>query len=136
MRPEAVSAFLDLCEGIPEDNKKVWRKMAEDWETDSTKLNPFESSIKRKFLMRLDLIYTDRFVALTYNKARLELAKEDEDRLKKDRAGMIVEKEISPLQLISQGLEIEEIQYVNNILFLILIDLHYIDDACDWISII
>lgn len=51
MRPEAVSAFLDLCEGIPEDNQKAWKKMAEDWESDNAKPNPFESSIKRKFLL-------------------------------------------------------------------------------------
>lgn len=115
MRPEAVSAFLDLCDGIPEDDKLAWRRMAEDWESDNSKLNPYESSIKRKFpqCRAHNQLLTRRNVALTYNKARLDLAKEDEDRLKKDRAGTIVDKEISPLQLITQGLEIEEIQCIS-----------------------
>lgn len=58
-RPEAVSAFLDLCDGIPDNNKDAWKKMAEDWEHDSRKPNPFESSIKRKFLFSLVLLVTD-----------------------------------------------------------------------------
>lgn len=49
MRPEAVSAFLDLLDGIPDNDKDAWRKMAEDWECDSNKPNPFESSIQHTF---------------------------------------------------------------------------------------
>lgn len=113
LRPEAVSVFFDLCDGIPKDNQCVWRKMVEDWESNNTKLNPFESSFKHKCAVHWPNHYWQVVqLALTYNKARLELAKEDEDHLKMDKAGMIVDKEISPLQLITQGLKIEEIQYV------------------------
>lgn len=60
MRPEAVSAFFDLSDGIPEESKDVWRKMAEAWEADNTQPNPFESSIKRENSMCFNTSNTDR----------------------------------------------------------------------------
>lgn len=113
-RPLAVTAFLDHCVGIPDKSLNQWRKMSEAWEKDPTKPNPFESKTKREFFVALSVTGLKWLsIALTYNKARLALAKEDEERLEKDPRGRIIDVKMSPLQLITQGIEFEESQYVD-----------------------
>lgn len=58
--------------------------------------------------LAIPLLTFSYFLALTYHKVRLELAKKDEQRARE--MPRLVDLTISPLQLIIQGLELEEQQ--------------------------
>ncbi|KAF9065627.1 hypothetical protein BDP27DRAFT_1366228 [Rhodocollybia butyracea] len=91
-REPVILAFQEMCEQLDKETVAVWRRSVEAWEADSSKPNPLVSTIR----------------PLSYHSVRLKLAKKDE--LRAQSGSQVVSREVSPVQMIVEGLELEEQQ--------------------------
>ncbi|KAG6873723.1 hypothetical protein C0992_008445, partial [Termitomyces sp. T32_za158] len=112
-REEHVIAFQEFDAALPEEDVSSWTAMVHAWERDPTHaINPFEattlSSLPWLISSTLELMQSTE---ITENAVRLELALEDEARLREDLTvdiHTIVHDDVPPGRLIAQGLELED----------------------------
>lgn len=103
--------LTDLERAIDEVHLTAWTSEVEAWEEDNSKLNPFESRVTRKCCIRNTSHFCPDFIqAMTQTAVRLQLA-ENEARDLEGGINTSLHDEISPFQLISSGLDLEDQQY-------------------------
>ncbi|TFK68354.1 hypothetical protein BDN72DRAFT_870985 [Pluteus cervinus] len=96
-RNEQVDNFEEFSDSIHLSHPELipeWTKSVQSWEADPTKPNPFAATKE----------------GISATTVRLQLAKEDNVDLEAGNSETIVHDDISPSELLSQGLEIEEQQ--------------------------
>ncbi|KAG6914351.1 hypothetical protein DXG01_000902 [Tephrocybe rancida] len=92
-REEQVTNFLEFDSAFPEEDARAWTSMVQAWEADPSQPNPFVATVAK----------------ITENAICLELALEDEARLREDLTSVIHD-DVPPSRLIAQGLELEDHQ--------------------------
>ncbi|KAG6849505.1 hypothetical protein H0H93_007961 [Arthromyces matolae] len=98
-REEHVLAFEEFDAALPEEDVQEWTTLVQAWERDPSKKNPFAATLTK----------------ITENAVRLELALEDEARLREDLTTSLndaVHQDVPPGRLIAQGLELEDHQRI------------------------
>ncbi|KAF8874974.1 hypothetical protein BD779DRAFT_1613491 [Infundibulicybe gibba] len=92
-REEHINAFQTFSSALPSASVQEWTGLVRAWEANRNMPNPFESTIH----------------TVSENKVRLELAEEEAVARRRDDAEFIHE-DISPSNLIFQGIELEDLQ--------------------------
>ncbi|KAF9062332.1 hypothetical protein BDP27DRAFT_1368918 [Rhodocollybia butyracea] len=98
MREKHVLAYADVCDIMSQENQERWRELVLRWERnpDHAK-NPYESSVQ----------------PLTLASIKLQLVKEDAQLALQGNQLATIMKRISPMSLIVQGLELEELHWTS-----------------------
>jgi len=120
-REEHVMAFMEFNAALPADLTKEWTKQCLDWENDQSKPNPFKAS-KTSTIFHCRIIpYWILFSsAISDHEVHLQMAWEDAEVLFKGESVQIHD-DVSPSMLIFNGLEIEDLQYVWAIHFVVIL---------------
>ncbi|KAG6818624.1 hypothetical protein H0H93_003377 [Arthromyces matolae] len=96
-REEHVVAFEEFDAALPEQDVVEWTLQVQTWERNPSATNPFQATVTK----------------ITENAVRLELALEDQARLREDLTTSLndtVHNDVPPGRLIAQGLELEDLQ--------------------------
>ncbi|KAF8879143.1 hypothetical protein BD779DRAFT_1612947 [Infundibulicybe gibba] len=93
LREEHVAAFKTFSAALPPDTIAEWTHAVQEWELDASMPNPFELTVQKT----------------SENAVRLELAQEEALAIA-SREITIVHEDITPSLLMSQGLELEDLQ--------------------------
>ncbi|KAF8869244.1 hypothetical protein BD779DRAFT_1614570 [Infundibulicybe gibba] len=93
LREEHVAAFKAFSAALPPETTTEWTHTVQQWELDARMPNPFEPTVQKT----------------SENAVRLELAQEEALAIT-SRKISVVHEDITPSLLISQGLELEDLQ--------------------------
>ncbi|KAJ3516066.1 hypothetical protein NLJ89_g1356 [Agrocybe chaxingu] len=93
MREEHVEAFVEFDAALPVQETEAWTVMCKNWEADSSKPNPFHVAK----------------TTVTDSEVRIRLANEDREAIAQGTA-LAIHDDMTPSQLVYQGLQIEDLQ--------------------------